>query len=305
MIAVIGANGFLGHSIKTALLAEEGKGVFLTRSDWDILAPGAPPQLNEEIEAVINCADYYPGLQATAERPLEVWSQNVRIFERVFEFALVNDIPRVITIGTTACYPVSDQLLKEEWIEKGVDVSRLNQKMLPYAASRFALFNLASALAWQGVHHHHLILPNFYGPGDKFEVGRSHLLSSWIRDFSAAAEKGEEINLWGSPEAQREFIYIADAARATLELARRPLAKEIYNVGHSLAPTYQQLAEEICRAIDYPGHIHFDQTKVMARQREIMDISRASAEGFSLSNPTPLAIGLAATVRDFQERYRG
>lgn len=301
--AVVGSNGFLGRALQRQ---PEAKGtLFLTRQDWDILGDATLPQLPADVEVLINCADYYPGLEATNAHPYEVWLANVTLYQRLFQLAEEQDVGRVITIGTTACYPVTDELLKEEWIEEGVDYARLNQKMLPYAASRFSLLDVSAIAARKGIEHLHLILPNFYGPGDKYEPGRSHLLSSWIRDFYAAKDRQEQMELWGDPQTQREFIFIDDAAALVYAFARfcEPQA-EIYNVGHKLAPSYLELADGVCRLIGFTDGFVFDESKPNPRKREVMDNARMLASGVEVPPMTPFAEGLALTVLDYEQRYR-
>jgi GDP-L-fucose synthase len=289
MKLITGANGFLGSACRRI----EPNATYFTRKEFDLLT-GAIPEIHG-IDTIIHSADYYPGIEYTSAHPEEVYRKNVEIYRNLFAFAHANRIPKIVTIGTTACYPVTDEPLREEMFA-AVPHDRLNQRMLGYARSRFELLNIAQA--HPSIKHSHLILPNLYGPGDKFEPGRSHLLSSWVRDFSQMKEEGREVVLWGSPSAQREFMYIDDAASYLFHLADQD-TPAILNVGHSLAPTYETLAQEILRAIGFDTPITWDEGKKNPRLKEIMDTTRLQAYG-PLPPTTPFKQGIDVTVEYFR-----
>lgn len=294
MIAVIGANGFLGKAVASRLKQKGEKGIYYTRNEFDLLGskiPSAPVAPS----CVIYCADYYPGLAYTAEHPEEVYSANVRMFDTLLSFAEKNRAKRVITIGTTCCYPIIDEPLHESLLEKR-DYAQLNQKLRGYALSRFTLLDMAKT---RGICHHHLILPNFYGPGDRFEEGKSHLLSSWIRDFHCIQKSGKRsIVLWGSPEVKREFIYIDDAAVYVLELAEENIHREVLNVGCGLCPTYGEVAKEILQALNFKDYeLEWDgKINKNVRKVEVMNLSELDRYAKLLPRPRSFAKGIHQTV---------
>ena len=300
MKAIIGATGFLARTIQRVI--DEPLRVLGSR-DFDLLKDD-PPTV-DDIDCVIYCADYYPGLDATAENPDDVWRVNVAMFDKLFKFLAVNGIPKVITIGTTGCYPITDDPLSESMFNG--DPSLLNPKLVGYALSRFTLLDLAAL--WRernGLAHHHLIIPNFYGPGDKYEPGRSHLMSSWIRDFWEAKQRGDEhIGLWGLPTVKREFMYVDDVANYVLKLSDLPLHREVLNVGYGLAPTYEEVAVAVLEGMDFmsPDRLTWDTTKRGRRNQEVMDESELDRYRLDLPKPMNFKDGVKATVADYLERY--
>jgi nucleoside-diphosphate-sugar epimerase len=60
----------------------------------------------------------------------------------------------------------------------------------------------------------YLLPVNLYGPGDNFDPQSSPVIPALIRKFSEAVERGEDtVTVWGSGQASREFLHVADAAR--------------------------------------------------------------------------------------------
>lgn len=295
---LVGRNGFLAQAVRR--VAESGELTVLGSNDFDLI--NGSTKVLEALrgkDLLIDTADYYPGIVATSENPVEVYETNVKMYENLFALAQQNGIKKIVTIGTTGCYPITDEQLHEDMFDG--DISKLNKKLASYALSRFTLLDIAGLYRNQfGIEHSHLILPNFYGPGDKYEVGRSHLLASWVRDFHAAKERGEtSIELWGPPTQRREFIYIDDAAKYTLSLGQADIGQEVINVGTNTSPTYEEMATSILRALDFECELTWDLSKQMPRQQEVMDTSAMRALAVDLPVPLPFDEGVKETVRDY------
>ncbi len=297
MDILIGRTGFLGRAIE--LVADGHHLLALGRSDFN-LVEGPPPRLANATSPknVIYAGDYYPGITQTALDGPHVYATNVTMYERLFAFAASVRAKRVITIGTSGCYPQVDEPLREDMFDR--DVSALNPKLVGYALSRFTLLDIAALYrASAGIEHLHLILPNFYGPGDNYTVGRSHLLASWIRDFAQAKADGSRLlTLYGPPEQQREFIFIDDAARLVMNLAGRDVPYEILNVATGTRPTYTELAASILDSIDFAPEVVFE-PRESARRREVLDTTRLGSLDLNDVEPTQLSRGVELTVADF------
>ncbi|MDB5163890.1 MAG: fcl [Candidatus Saccharibacteria bacterium] len=293
---LIGRNGFLSQAMQRA----DGDLIVVGSADFDLL--NDEPKALESIDGadiLFDTADFYPGVKVTSENPVEVYEKNVQMYETLFALARANNIGKVVTIGTTGCYPITDELLREDLFNG--DASKLNQKLVSYALSRFTLLDIAALYRGNfGIEHSHLVLPNFYGPGDRYEMGRSHLLASWVRDFQTAKETGQdEIELWGPPTQRREFIYIDDAARYTLALGQMTLAEEVINVGTGTTPTYKEMADTILKVLGFDGKLKWDLDKPVARNQEVMDTSVMQRYAVDLPAPTDFQQGVKLTVEDY------
>lgn len=77
------------------------------------------------------------------------------------------------------------------------------------------------------------LLPvNLYGPGDNLEPESSHVIPALIRKFTEAVQnKVSVVEVWGTGEASREFLYVEDAARGILLAAERYDKPEPANLG--------------------------------------------------------------------------
>ena len=63
---------------------------------------------------------------------------------------------------------------------------------------------------------------NLYGPGDNFDPTSSHVIPALIRKFIDAIEECKnEVTLWGTGKATREFLYAADTAEGIVMATER------------------------------------------------------------------------------------
>ena len=70
-----------------------------------------------------------------------------------------------------------------------------------------------------------------------------------IRKFVEAEREGhEEVVIWGSGKASREFLYVEDAAYAILEMAEKGTESGPFNLGTGKEHTIVELIEEIAKA---------------------------------------------------------
>jgi GDP-L-fucose synthase len=302
MLAIIGANGYLGRALTGRADFEEVPHLALGRADFDLMGNSIPDLQSKEISTIVYCADYYPGLEYCGQHGDEIFRVNTCMYQALFAFAIQNGVKRVITIGTTACYPVTDEPLREDMLDRKV-LDQVHPKMRMYAASRYWLFDLARHYEKShGIAHIHLIVPNIYGPGDKFEPTRSHLLSSWIRDFHVAREERKEtIELWGTPLAKRELMYIDDVAYYVYALAQMELGTRVLNIGTAVAPTYGEIAHRILRALDYEktGRLRWDLSRRNARLSETLDLTRF-LQLFPTQPAMPFQRGIVKTVQYYE-----
>ena len=54
---------------------------------------------------------------------------------------------------------------------------------------------------------------NLFGPRDKFDVEFGHVVPSLIKKFYDAKKSGGTVWVWGDGSAQRDILYVKDAAR--------------------------------------------------------------------------------------------
>lgn len=127
------------------------------------------------------------------------------------------------------------------------------------------------------------IMPcNLYGKNDHFDLEKAHVLSSLVKRFVDAVDKGKtEVKLWGTGRARREFMNVDDFAEAAVMLMRKRSEPEIINVGTADELTIRDLALKIAKSAGYKGRILWDKSMPDGMPRKCLDISKIRKLGFN------------------------
>ncbi|HEX2392255.1 MAG TPA: NAD-dependent epimerase/dehydratase family protein [Solirubrobacterales bacterium] len=88
---------------------------------------------------------------------------------------------------------------------------------------------------------------NLYGPGQLARRSQG-VISAW----SQAIMSGEPVLLFGDGSVRRDFIYVEDAAAATLLAAQHPAARGAYNVGTGHAVSLREVLNVVELVADRP-----------------------------------------------------
>jgi GDP-L-fucose synthase len=83
------------------------------------------------------------------------------------------------------------------------------------------------------------------------------------------------VTLWGDGSPTREFLYVADCARAIVLAAEKHDGSEPVNLGAGWEITMKELAETIAEAVGYKGEIVWDTGKPNGQPRRKLDVTRA------------------------------
>jgi len=141
------------------------------------------------------------------------------------------------------------------------------------------------------------LLPvNLYGPRDNFALESSHVIPALIRKFIEAVQNNKkEVEVWGTGEASREFLYVEDAAEGIILATERYNKSEPVNLGAGFEIKIKDLVELITELTGFHGAISWDTTKPDGQPRRCLDVSRAKKE-FGFEAKTDFREGLKKTI---------
>jgi len=261
----------------------------------------------ERPEYVILAAALVGGIGANSGYPADFITKNLAISLNVIETSRRFGVRKLLNLGSSCIYPkLAPQPIMEEHLLTGL----LEPTNEPYAIAKIAAIKLCSAMNRQyGTDFMSLMPNNLYGPGDSYDLEKSHVLPALIRKFHEAKASGtDRVFLWGDGSPLREFLYSDDLADAVVFLMERcsvSEAGELLNVGSGEELSIRALAEAV-RAVVYqdtPGRtcaIEWDRSKPNGTPRKLLDVSRLAALGWR--STTTLSVGLKAAYQDFLTR---
>jgi GDP-L-fucose synthase len=296
-VLVTGGTGFVGRTVLGELERRGAESVAAPSSaEFDLTRADDVAALFEKIQPdlVIHLAARVGGIGANRERPADLYLANLLMGTYVIEEARRRETPKTVVAGTICSYPKFTPVpFQEDALWEGYP----EETNAPYGVAKKALLVQAQANRAQYGQNVVYVMPtNLYGPGDKFHPAVSHVIPALIKKFVEAKERGEsEVEIWGTGEASREFLYVDDAARGIADAAERYDDGHPVNLGSGEEVPIKRLAELIADAVGFEGALRWDPTKPDGQPRRQLDTSQAF-ERFGFRAQVPFADGLARTV---------
>jgi UDP-glucose 4-epimerase len=235
-----------------------------------------------DIECVIHLAAHV-SVPESVKNPILDFDINVRGTLLLLEEARRNNVERFIFASTAAIYGTTGKMIPETFEKKPKNPYGLNKLMgEAYCQHYSRLYGLKTNI---------LRYFNVYGPKK-----RGNAVDVFIRH--ALAKKPLTIN--GKGIQFRDFVYVSDVVRATIECIMNDRYEEVYNVGTGIATKVIDLAKEIITATETNSKIMFGPQ----RQGDIMgitaDITKINSD-LSFVPKYSIKEGLTETIKHYIE----
>jgi GDP-L-fucose synthase len=296
-VLVTGAAGFLG-SFVLKQLEENGADRSKIRAwdlkDADLRKWDSCVKAVKDIDVVIHLAARVGGIGLNREIPGTLFYENAMMGIQLIEAAREARVGKFVALGTICAYPKFTPVpFKEDDIWNGYP----EETNAPYGlAKKMLLVQSQAYRAQYGFNSIYLLPVNLYGPGDNFDPRSSHVIPALIRKFAEAKEKGsKKVEVWGTGNASREFLYVADAAVGICLAAEKYNGSEPVNLGAGFEIKIKDLVDLISRLMDFKGEIVWDKTKPDGQPRRMLDVSRAE-KLFGFKAKTKFEDGLRKTI---------
>jgi GDP-L-fucose synthase len=247
-------------------------------------------------EYVFLAAGKSGGIQANMRRPADLALDNLLCACSVMESAHRHGVKKLLYLASSCSYPrESPQPIREESLLTGP----LEPTNEAYAVAKIA--GLALARAYRDQYGDDFItgIPaNAFGPGDDFSPGDSHVIAALIRRMHEAKKRGlDRVEIWGTGEPKRDFIFNEDLADACICVMERYFGREPINLSGGVGRSIMETALAICEAVGFKGEIMADPSKPDGMPLKVLDGSRIASLGWTPK--TPFRDALAATYAWF------
>ena len=318
-IYVAGHNGLVGSAI-IRKLQKEGFNNIIVRShaELDLIDQTAVRRFfkEERPDYVFMAAAKVGGIQANREALDQFMYINTMIEFNTIHAAYEAGVQKFCFLGSGCIYPRDcPQPIKEEYLL----TSPLEVTNEGYALAKISGLKLCEYL---NTHHPDRadfisVMPcNLYGPGDNYHPEHSHVIPALLRKFHEAKMAGRnEVIMWGTGSAMREFLHIDDVADACFFLMQnysgdRAVEANVpgiswVNIGCGSDMTMCELAKVIAHIVGFNGEIVYDHIHPDGTPRKLLDSSKLFSLGWRPS--ISLEKGLQQTYTDYlvnKDRYR-
>ena len=310
-VLVTGGTGFIGSHVVEMLLEE---GARVTATGRRALAPflkGVLPRIRyragdlndagfcEELadgqDAIMHLAARVGGVEYNRTHHASLFIANMRPFLNMLEAAHKAGVGRFLVTSSACVYrrdctiptPENEGRMGEpEATNAGYGWAK---RMQEYVAAEFcAEAGLPVAIARPS---------NAYGPRDDFSPVTSHVIAALIRKVLSGQDP---LNVWGSGEQTRSFLYVEDFARGLLLLAERCTGPEPVNIGTDQETTIRQLVELILEISGKSPEVRYEAARPGGQPRRLSDVRKMSRV-LGWKPAISLAEGLRRTIRWYRE----
>lgn len=354
-IYVAGHRGLVGSAI-VQNLQTRGYTTILTRThaqlDLTDQAAVADFFAAEKPEYVFLAAAKVGGIVANNTYRGEFIYDNMMIQNNIIHQSYVHGVKKLMFLGSTCIYPREcPQPMKEEYLL----TSPLEYTNEPYAIAKIAGIKMCESYNLQyGTNFISVMPTNLYGPNDNFDLETSHVLPALIRKIHLAkllrenkmqallddlkidnvetaleylksfGISGERVEIWGTGQPMREFLWSEDMADACVFLMETRDFRDIIanktqtsvpiencksthyplptshsnevrnthiNIGTGEEISIHDLAYLIREIVGYDGELYFNPDKPDGTMRKLTDVSKLRLLGWKYKKH--LTAGLA------------
>jgi len=274
----------------------------------------------EKPEYVILAAAKVGGIVANNTYRAEFIYENMQIQNNVIHQAYKSGVEKLLFLGSTCIYPKD---APQPMPEDSLLTSPLEYTNEPYAIAKIAGIKMCESYNIQyGTNFISVMPTNLYGPNDNFDLEKSHVLPALIRkihlakllnegkdeavivdlgvetieeakeylsDFGVDSEK---VEIWGTGNPRREFLYSEDMADACVYLLENRDFKDTYspddkeirnthiNIGTGIDISIKELAFVIQDIIGFKGDFYFNSEKPDGTMIKLTDPSKLHSLGW-------------------------
>lgn len=314
-IYVAGHRGLVGSAIVRQLKAKGFSNILTrTHAELDLVNQEAVADFfeAEKPEYVFLAAAKVGGILANSTYRGEFIYLNLMIQNNVMHQSMVHDVKRLLFLGSSCIYPkMAPQPIKEEYLMTGP----LEPTNSPYGVAKIAGIEMCHAYNDQYRTSFVPVMPtNLYGPGDNFDLEKSHVLPALMRKFHLgklamagdwdgieADEKkwgrvpedikqsigydrkdsgGCKVVLWGTGSPFREFLYVDDMADACVHVLFDTDTTDLLNIGTGVDLTIRHVAKHVAKIVGYEGKVVWDDTKPDGTPRKVLDVGKVRSTGW-------------------------
>jgi GDP-L-fucose synthase len=280
-VFVAGHRGMVGSAIVRRLESENCEVLTASRKELDLRDQSAVRRwiADRKPDAVVLAAAKVGGILANDTYPADFLYENLVIETNVIESSFRNEVQKLIFLGSSCIYPkFAPQPIPEDALLTG-PLEPTNEW---YAIAKIAGLKLCQAYRRQhGVDYISAMPTNLYGPGDNYDLEKSHVIPAMLRKAHEAKFAGErEMTIWGSGTPKREFLHVDDAADAMVYLLKSYSGDGHVNVGSGEDISILDLAHMVASVVGFDGEILRDETKPDGTPRKLMDVTRLFETGW-------------------------
>lgn len=216
-------------------------------------------EILKSCDVVIHLADIVAGIGYVFNKQYEIFRINNIINSNLFQSAEKASIDKLIYVGTACSFPLE--------LQTSLDSELIDENLFPAnPESAYGWSKLIGQLELKYLSEvskmkiNTLMLHNVYGPNCEFEGERTQVIPSLINKV-INAKQNDEIEVWGSGNQGRAFIYVDDVVKSIYKSIFKENLPYFMQVGPSYCTSIKELVSMLIRISEKKLRVKYDMTQ--------------------------------------------
>jgi GDP-L-fucose synthase len=312
-VLVTGAYGLVGKSFQKIVSQYDdqngNKYIFFGRKDCDLRNIDDVLHCfnTHKPDIVVHLASCVGGVYENMNKNYQYLIDNIRINTNIVDACKKHQVSKLINILSTCIFPdknVSYPLTSDQ-LHNGLP----HESNIGYAYSKRVL-HLASQLLTHNTDNVTKVInltpTNLYGENDNYNLQASHVIPALIHKTYNAIQNNTSLQVYGSGNAIRQFLYVDDLSRVILHFINTDYDQSeiscIVSPPEDQEVSIKQVVKYISNSFDFKGDIVYNTSYADGQLKKTTN-NNELLKYISDFEFTSLEKGIDQTVHFFKENY--
>jgi GDP-L-fucose synthase len=230
------------------------------------------------------------GVSGTQQSSTSAILPNLNIYAGLLEACAQNKVKKTVWISSSTVYQEAPYPIREDQL----DLNKQPYKQYLGIGWVYRYLEQLSQTYYQkfGLQIGIIRTANIYGPYDRFDDQRSHVIPALIK---RALRKEEPFVVWGDGHTVRDFVYVDDLAEGILRVLNEHCIADPINISYGTPVSIKELVKAVLDTCDHHVAPQFDPAKPTAVPYRVLDNTKAETL-LGRIEKTPLEKGIRKTV---------
>ena len=231
------------------------------------------------------------GVKAVNDNPTASLMPNIQIHYNLLEACRINQVKKIVWVSSSTVYQEAFYPIREEQLDLNYlpyetylgigSVYRYIETLCQFYMSKFLMdINIIRT-------------SNIYGPFDRFDLERSHVIPGLIR---RALSREDPFVVWGNKNTIRDFVYVDDLVLGILKLVQQNKKFPILNISSGAGISIQDLLKIVLDLCNHNPKVKFDNNKPIGIPFRVLDNTLANTI-LDMPPKTSIEEGLQITIK--------
>ena len=230
-------------------------------------------------EYVVICAAVVGGIDYNSKFKSKFLYENLQIQNNLIHGAYLAGTKNLIFLGSSCMYPKKSKTpIKEDQLLSGI----LEETNDAYVLAKISGLKLCEYYSKNFNVNYRTLMPcNIYGPGDNYDLKKSHFYPALIKKILLAKKnKKRTIEIWGTGKPKREVLHVDDLAEAIFFFMKKKMTDYYVNIGSGKEFSIIWYAKFIMKVVNFRFKIILKKTMPDGVKSKLINSSKAKKYGW-------------------------